>query len=93
MRREAQEEIQEERRAARRYATSLESARLAREPQPTDFDGETVIWTADTVKRARALEKTGDMTRREVAKMLGASERTLFRGLKAARDHDEIVNG
>ena len=55
--------------------------------------GAPVIWTADMVKRARALEKTGDMTRREVAKMLGVSERTLFRGLKAARDHDEIVNG
>ena len=55
--------------------------------------GAPVIWTADMVKRARALEKTGDMTRREVAKMLGISERTLFRGLKAARDHDEIVNG
>ena len=55
--------------------------------------GAPVIWTADMVKRARALEKTGDMTRREVAKMLSVSERTLFRGLKAARDHDEIVNG
>ena len=55
--------------------------------------GPPVIWTADMAKRARALEKSGDMTRREVAKMLGVSERTLFRGLKAARDHDEIVNG
>jgi DNA invertase Pin-like site-specific DNA recombinase len=53
--------------------------------------GPPVIWTADMVKRARALEKSGDMTRREVAKMLGVSERTLFRGLKAARDHDEIL--
>jgi DNA invertase Pin-like site-specific DNA recombinase len=53
--------------------------------------GAPVIWTAEMVKRARALEKTGDMTRGEVAKMLGVSERTLFRGLKAAREHDEIV--
>ena len=53
--------------------------------------GPPVIWTADMVKRARALEKSGDMTRREVAKMLGVSERTLFRGLKAARDHDELL--
>ena len=43
------------------------------------------------VKRARALEKSGEMTRREVAKMLGVSERTLFRGLKAAREHDELM--
>ena len=50
-----------------------------------------MIWTAEMVRRARALEKTGDMTRGEVAKMLGVSERTLFRGLKAAREHDEIV--
>jgi DNA invertase Pin-like site-specific DNA recombinase len=53
--------------------------------------GPPVIWTADMVKRARALEKSGEMTRREVAKMLGVSERTLFRGLKAARDHDELL--
>ena len=36
VRREAQDEIAEEQRAARRYATALESARLAREPKPTD---------------------------------------------------------
>jgi DNA invertase Pin-like site-specific DNA recombinase len=53
--------------------------------------GPPVIWTADMVKRARALEKSGEMTRREVAKMLGVSERTLFRGLKAAREHDELM--
>jgi DNA-binding transcriptional regulator LsrR (DeoR family) len=44
-------------------------------------------------KRARELEKNGELTRREVAKMLGVSERTMFRGLKAARDHDEFVGG
>ena len=35
-RREAQEAIVEEQKAARRYAAALESARLAREPKPTD---------------------------------------------------------
>jgi DNA-binding transcriptional regulator LsrR (DeoR family) len=44
-------------------------------------------------KRARELEKNGELTRRGVAKTLGVSERTMFRGLKAARDHDEIVGG
>jgi hypothetical protein len=38
VRREAQDEIAEEQRAARRYATALESARLAREQKPIDED-------------------------------------------------------
>ena len=54
--------------------------------------GPPVVWQASMAKRARELEKGGELTRREVAKMLGVSERTLFRGLKAARDHDELLN-
>ena len=36
LRREAEEALAEEDRSARRYAAALESARLAREPKPTD---------------------------------------------------------
>jgi transposase len=39
----------------------------------------------------RSYDRRASRRGREVAKMLGVSERTLFRGLKAARDHDELL--
>jgi predicted DNA-binding protein (UPF0251 family) len=35
----------------------------------------------------------GDLNAEEVARTLQVSRRTLFRGLKAARDHDKLAGG
>ena len=35
----------------------------------------------------------GDLTAQDVANMLKVSRRTLFNGLKSARDHDELLEG
>ena len=41
--------------------------------------------------RARALMEKGELSAAEVAGTFKISHRTLFRGLKAARDHDMIA--
>ena len=40
---------------------------------------------------AKALLRSGELTSEEVARMLKVSRRTLFRVLKSARDHDELL--
>lgn len=53
--------------------------------------GPPVKW--DPSMAARALMDAGDLNAEEDAATLKVSRRTLFRGLKAAREHDEIANG
>ena len=43
------------------------------------------------VKRAHTLMDKDGLNAEEAARVLGVSRRTLFRGLKAARDHDELA--
>lgn len=50
-------------------------------------------WTADMSKRARALMTKDNLNADDAARVLGVSRRTLFRGLKAAREHDELALG
>ena len=54
--------------------------------------GPPIKWQPDMVKQARKLMKAGELTSQEVANVLKVSRRTLFRGLRAARDHDEIAS-
>ena len=53
--------------------------------------GPPVKWQADMARKAQALLDKGDLNAEEVARTLKVSRRTLFRGLKAARDHDELL--
>jgi DNA invertase Pin-like site-specific DNA recombinase len=53
--------------------------------------GPPVKWQPEMVKQARRLMGRGDLTAQEVANMLKVSRRTLFNGLKSARDHDELL--
>lgn len=53
--------------------------------------GPPVKWQADMAKQARKLLNKGDLTAQEVANVLKVSRRTLFRGLKDAREHDELL--
>jgi DNA invertase Pin-like site-specific DNA recombinase len=55
--------------------------------------GPPVKWHADMAKQARKLMASGELTSQEVANVLKVSRRTLFRGLRDARDHDEIAGG
>jgi DNA invertase Pin-like site-specific DNA recombinase len=55
--------------------------------------GPPVKWQAGMVKQARKLLDKGDLTAQEVANVLKVSRRTLFRGLRDAREHDELVEG
>ena len=55
--------------------------------------GPPIKWQPDMVKQARKLMKAGELTSQEVANVLKVSRRTLFRGLRAARDHDELAGG
>jgi hypothetical protein len=45
----------------------------------------------EDAKRARALLARADLTANDVAAMMRVSRRSLFRHLKAARDHDELI--
>jgi hypothetical protein len=45
------------------------------------------------VRRARDLMGSGELNAEEVARTLKVSRRTLFRGLRAARELDEISEG
>jgi DNA invertase Pin-like site-specific DNA recombinase len=53
--------------------------------------GPPIKWQADMAKRARNLMEKDGLNADEAARVLGVSRRTLFRGLKAARDHDELA--
>lgn len=55
--------------------------------------GPPVKWQADMARKAQTLMSKGDLNAEEVARTLQVSRRTLFRGLKAARDQDELVGG
>jgi DNA invertase Pin-like site-specific DNA recombinase len=52
--------------------------------------GPPIKWRPEMVKRARELMKDG-LSGHDAARVLGVSRRTLFRGLRAAREHDELV--
>ena len=54
--------------------------------------GPPIKWQPDMAKQARKLMKTGELTSQEVANILKVSRRTLFRGLKEAREHDELLD-
>ncbi len=53
--------------------------------------GPPIKWQADMAKRARNLMEKDGLNADEAARVLGVSRRTLFRGLRAARDHDELA--
>jgi DNA invertase Pin-like site-specific DNA recombinase len=52
--------------------------------------GPPVKWSPDMAPRARDLMGQG-LNADDTAKVLGVSRRTLFRGLRAARQHDELA--
>lgn len=53
--------------------------------------GPPLKWQPDMARRALHLMEKDGLSGDEAARVLGVSRRTLFRGLKAAREHDEIV--
>jgi DNA invertase Pin-like site-specific DNA recombinase len=53
--------------------------------------GPPLKWSPDMAKKARRLMMTDGLNGDEAARVLGVSRRTMFRGLRAARDHDELV--
>lgn len=53
--------------------------------------GPPIKWQPDMVRRARDLMASGELSAEEVARTLKVSRRTLFRGLRAARDRDDVL--
>lgn len=53
--------------------------------------GPPLKWSPDMAKKARTLMMKDGLNGDEAARVLGVSRRTMFRGLRAARDHDELV--
>jgi DNA invertase Pin-like site-specific DNA recombinase len=53
--------------------------------------GPPLKWSPDMSGRARGLMEKDGLNADDAAKVLGISRRTLFRGLRAARDHDELA--
>ena len=53
--------------------------------------GPPVKWDPSMARRARTLMDKGELSAEEVAATFKVSRRTLFRGLKAARDHDVLA--
>jgi DNA invertase Pin-like site-specific DNA recombinase len=53
--------------------------------------GPPVKWSPDMAAKARRLMTKDGLNADDAAKVLGVSRRTMFRGLKAARDHDELL--
>jgi DNA invertase Pin-like site-specific DNA recombinase len=49
------------------------------------------VMTPEETRRARALMGRADLSANDVAAMMKVSRRSLFRYLRAARDHDELV--
>jgi DNA invertase Pin-like site-specific DNA recombinase len=48
-------------------------------------------WSPDMAPRARDLMTKDGLNANDAAKVLGVSRRTMFRGLRAAREHDELA--
>jgi DNA invertase Pin-like site-specific DNA recombinase len=48
-------------------------------------------WSPEMVARAQALMQKDGLNGEDAARVLGVSRRTMFRGLKAAREHDELA--
>jgi Enterobacteriaceae phage serine recombinase len=53
--------------------------------------GPPIKWRPEMVKRARTLMTEDGLSGDDTARVLGVSRRTLFRGLRLAREHDELV--
>jgi len=53
--------------------------------------GPPIKWSPDMAAKARRLMTKDGLNADDAAKVLGVSRRTMFRGLKAARDHDELI--
>ena len=53
--------------------------------------GPPIKWSPDMVAKARRLMSKDGLNANDAANVLGVSRRTLFRGLKAAREHDELA--
>ncbi|HEY1244359.1 MAG TPA: recombinase family protein [Hyphomicrobiaceae bacterium] len=53
--------------------------------------GPPVKWSPDMAPRARALMTKDGLNADDAAKVLGVSRRTMFRGLRASREHDELA--
>jgi DNA invertase Pin-like site-specific DNA recombinase len=53
--------------------------------------GPPVKWSPDMAPRARDLLTKGGLNADDATKVLGVSRRTMFRGLRAAREHDELA--
>lgn len=53
--------------------------------------GPPMKWSPEMAKKARNLMMRDLLNADEAARVLGVSRRTMFRGLRAARDHDELV--
>ena len=53
--------------------------------------GPPIKWRPDMVVKARRLMERDGLNANDAAKVLGVSRRTMFRGLKAARDHDMLA--
>jgi Enterobacteriaceae phage serine recombinase len=53
--------------------------------------GPPMKWSPDMVAKARALMTKDGLNADDAARVLNVSRRTLFRGLKAARDHDTLT--
>ena len=53
--------------------------------------GPPVKWSPDMASKARRLMDKDGLNAHDAAKVLGVSRRTMFRGLKTARDHDELA--
>ena len=53
--------------------------------------GPPVKWRPDMAPRAQSLMAKDGLNAEEAAKVLGVSRRTMFRGLRAAREHDELA--
>jgi AcrR family transcriptional regulator len=53
--------------------------------------GRKLVMGPEDTKRTRALIARADLSANDVAAMMKVSRRSLFRHLKADRDHDELV--
>lgn len=53
--------------------------------------GPPIKWSHDMAVKARSLMARDGLNADDAAKVLGVSRRTMFRGLKSARDHDELL--
>jgi DNA invertase Pin-like site-specific DNA recombinase len=53
--------------------------------------GPPMKWSPDMARKALRLMSKDDLNADDAARVLGISRRTLFRGLKAAREHDELL--